>query len=105
MTDVRVVLVSCKDDEQAARIGRRLVEEKLAACVSLVPQIRSLYVWKGKLEEAREVLLVAKTRAELTEALEAAVRESHSYECPEILSMPVDRGFAPYLAWVRESTS
>lgn len=105
MTDVRVVLVTCKDDDQAGRIARKLVEDKLAACVSLVSQIRSLYVWQGKLEEAKETLLVAKTQAHLVKRLEAAVRDGHSYECPEILSMPVDQGFEPYLAWVRESTS
>ena len=105
MTDVRVVLVTCKDDEQAARIARGLVEKKLAACVNLLPQIRSLYVWKGRVEESKEVLLMAKTQTHLVQRLETEVRESHSYECPEILSMPVDQGFEPYLAWVRESTS
>ncbi len=105
MTDVRVVLVSCKDDEQAGRIARGLVEKKLAACVNLLPQIRSLYTWKGKLEETKEVLLMAKTQAHLVKRLEEEVRRGHSYECPEILSMPVDQGFEPYLAWVRESTS
>ena len=105
MTDIRVVLVTCKDDDQAARIARGLIEKKLAACVNLLPQIRSLFVWKGKLEETREVLLMAKTRAHLVQSLEASVRSDHSYECPEILSMPVDQGFEPYLSWVRESTS
>lgn len=105
MTDVRVVLVTCKDEDQADRIARDLLEKRLAACVNLVPQIRSLYVWQGKLEESREVMLVAKTRQDLVKRLEAAVRASHSYECPEIVSMPVDQGFEPYLAWVRESTS
>ncbi len=105
MTDVRVVLVTCKDDDQAGRIARKLVEGKMAACVSLVPQIRSLYVWQGKLEEAKETLLVAKTQAHLVKRLEASIREDHTYECPEILSMPVDQGFEPYLSWVRESTS
>jgi periplasmic divalent cation tolerance protein len=105
MTDVRVVLVSCKDDDQASRIGRGLVEKKLAACVNLIPQIRSLYVWQGKIEESREVLLMAKTQAHLVKRLEEAVRLDHSYACPEILSLPVDQGFEPYLSWVRESTS
>ncbi|MBP9733799.1 MAG: divalent-cation tolerance protein CutA [Candidatus Omnitrophica bacterium] len=105
MTDIRVVLITCKDDDQASGIARELVQQRLAACVSLIPQIRSLYVWQGKLEETSEVMLVAKTRQELVGRLEEAVRALHSYECPEIISMPVDQGFAPYLAWVRESTS
>lgn len=105
MTDIRVVLITCKDDDQASGIARELVQQRLAACVSLIPQIRSLYVWKGKLEETSEVMLVAKTRQELVGRLEEAVRALHSYECPEIVSMPVDQGFGPYLAWVRESTS
>jgi periplasmic divalent cation tolerance protein len=105
MTDVRVVLVTCKDEDQAGRIARDLLEKRLAACVNLIPQIRSLYVWQGKLEESREVMLVVKTRVELVKRLETAVRAAHSYECPEIVSMPVDQGFEPYLAWVRESTS
>ena len=105
MTDIRVVLVTCKDDDQAGRIARGLIQEKLAACVNLLPQIRSLFVWQGQLEETKEVLLIAKTQAHLVKRLEEAVRSSHTYECPEILSMPVDQGFEPYLAWVRESTS
>ena len=105
MTDVRVVLITCKDGDQADRIARGLIHGKLAACVNLLPQVRSLYVWQGKLEEAREVLLMAKTQAHLVGRLEAKVRSEHSYDCPEIISMPVDQGFEPYLAWVRESTS
>ena len=105
MTDVRVVLVTCKDEDQAGRIARGLIEKKLAACVNLLPQIRSLYVWQGKLEDTKETLLVAKTQAHLVKRLEEAVRRDHTYDCPEVLSMPVDQGFEPYLAWVRESTS
>lgn len=105
MTDIRVVLISCKDEDQARGIARKLVEERLAACVNLIPQIRSLYVWQGALQESSEVMLIAKTREALVRSLEEAVRASHTYECPEIVSMPVDQGFAPYLSWVRESTS
>lgn len=98
-----VVLITAASTGEAATIGRTLVEERLAACVSVVPAVRSLFWWEGRLHEADESLLVVKTRRERYEALEARVRALHSYSVPEVLALPVESGFSGYLAWVRES--
>ena len=100
MTDVRVVLVACPDADTAAAIARTLVEEGHAACGNLVPGVRSIYRWEGKVHDEPEVLLVLKTTAARFEALRARVVALHPYTLPEVLSLAVDAGHAPYLAWV-----
>jgi len=97
---VRVALSTAPDADTAARIARALVEERLAACVNLVPAVRSIYRWRGRIEDAAEVLLVIKTRAERVEALAARLRALHPYELPELVALPVADGLAPYLDWV-----
>lgn len=103
MRDIVVVLVTAPNLEKAAEIGRALVEEGLAACANLLPQLRSIYRWEGKLCDEPEVLLVLKTSASLFERLEARVVALHPYQVPEILQLPVEAGHAPYLDWVRAS--
>jgi periplasmic divalent cation tolerance protein len=100
-----VTLVSCRNLAQARRIASALVEERLAACVNVVPRVTSVYRWKGKVEEARESLLVIKSRAALSKRLVARVRALHSYSLPEIVTLPISSGSPDYLRWVRESTS
>jgi periplasmic divalent cation tolerance protein len=95
---------TCKDLRQARRIARALVKEKLAACVNVVPGIASIYSWKGKLEEGREVLLLIKSRAALSKRLAARVKQLHSYSVPEVVTIPIASGNPDYLRWVREST-
>jgi periplasmic divalent cation tolerance protein len=102
--DARIVLSTAPDREIAERIARGLVERGLAACVSLVPGVRSVYRWKGEIEGAEEVLLVAKTVAERLEGLEKALKELHPYEVPEVVALEADRVEASYLAWLVEST-
>jgi len=97
---VRVALSTAPDADTAARIARALVEERLAACVNLVPAVRSIYRWRDRIEDAAEVLLVIKTRAERVEALAARLRALHPYELPELVALPVADGLAPYLDWV-----
>jgi periplasmic divalent cation tolerance protein len=97
---VRVALATAPDGETAARIARALVEERLAACVNLVPAVRSIYRWQDRVEEAGEVLLVIKTRAERVDALAARLRALHPYELPELVALPVAAGLASYLDWV-----
>lgn len=97
----RLVLTTVANPEEAARMGRALVEERLAACVSIVPGAQSIYRWQGAIEEATETLLVIKTGAERLTALEARVHELHSYETPEFIAIQVDSCSARYLDWLQ----
>ena len=103
--DFVVVLVTAGDAGEAERIGRTLVEERLAACANVVGPIRSVYRWQGAVEEAAEHLLLVKARADDLPALEARVRALHSYQVPEVLALPVAAGSAAYLAWLAQSTA
>lgn len=97
------VLITAGNPREARRLARHLVERRLAACVNLHP-VRSVYRWKGGVEEAREVALAVKTTRANYPALEAEVRRLHSYEVPCIVALPVQSGSRPYLEWIRESS-
>lgn len=97
---VRVALSTAPDADTGARIAHTLVEERLAACVNVVPGIRSIYRWQGAIADEQEVLLVIKTHAERVAPLAERLRALHPYEVPELLSLEVDAGLAPYLQWV-----
>jgi periplasmic divalent cation tolerance protein len=99
-----VVLVTAGDADEAARIGRAVVEERLAACANVVGPIRSIYRWQGAVEDASEHLLLLKARAGDVASLEARVRALHSYDVPEVIALPIRGGSATYLAWLAEST-
>jgi len=99
-----ITFSTCKDVRQANRIARTLVKEKLAACVNIIPGIASIYTWKGKIEEGKEVLLVIKSRSSLSKRLTARVKALHSYSVPEVVTLPIASGNPDYLRWVREST-
>lgn len=99
------VYVTCESLAQAEAIGRALVERRLAACANLVPGMRSMYWWKGRMETSEEVVLVAKTRAELADRLTAAVRELHSYEVPCVVILPVIGGNPDFLRWIEDETA
>jgi len=99
-----ILLVTAPDARSAARISDALVGERLAACVTVVAGARSTYRWKGKIERAREAVLLVKTRAALVRRVERRVRELHPYDVPEILALPVSSGEASYLRWLGEST-
>jgi periplasmic divalent cation tolerance protein len=98
-----VVLITTKDSAEAEHIAKQLVEEKLAACVNVLPKISSTYRWKGKVVHASEALLLVKTSGEKLDGLIARVKELHSYEIPEILALPIERGSREYLKWLEES--
>lgn len=100
MTDKIVVLSACDSEEQAARLARHLVELRLAACVNIVPGVRSVYRWKGAIEDSAEWLLVIKSRRDLFSAIRAELARMHSYEVPELLALPVVEGAENYLAWM-----
>ncbi|MEE8473890.1 MAG: divalent-cation tolerance protein CutA [Myxococcota bacterium] len=104
-SDVCVVLITAPDGDTAAGIGRTLVEERLAACVNVVPGVRSLYRWQGSVREDVELLLFVKTRVDRMPALAARVRELHPYDVPEVLALPAVGGSEEYLDWVRSESS
>ncbi len=104
MTDVVAVLVTVPDAGKAAELARALVEERLAACGNVVPGVRSIYRWEGKVQDEGEALLVLKTARRRIADLLARVRALHPYEVPEILAIPVEEGNRAYLDWVDEST-
>ncbi len=98
--NIRFVYMTASGLEEAKRIGRVLVAARLAACVNILPQMNSVYVWEGKLEEASEVVMIAKTTAERVPELIERVKSLHSYSCPCIVSLAVEAGYPPFLEWV-----
>jgi periplasmic divalent cation tolerance protein len=99
-----VVLCTAPDADVGARLARGLVEANLAACVNVVPGLRSIYVWKGNVHDEPEVQLLIKTRRGRFEALDAWIRKNHPYEVPELLALTVAAGSEKYLAWLGERT-
>lgn len=98
----RVVLMTAPDAQTGERLARKIVEAGLAACVNVVPGVKSVYRWKGKIETDAEVLLVAKTLAPAVERLVDFVKANHPYELAEVLALPVISGSPAYLQWVAE---
>jgi periplasmic divalent cation tolerance protein len=96
----RIVLTTAASPEEAGRLGRTLVEERLAACVTLIPGVESIYRWEGQIETSSETLLLLKTGPEQLEALETRLHELHSYQTPEFLVLPVESGSSGYLGWL-----
>jgi periplasmic divalent cation tolerance protein len=90
---------------EAERAGRSIVEQRLAACVNIMPGLISHYWWEGKIERAEEIVMIVKTRASLAEAVRKAVKEAHSYETPSVMVLPVESVDAEYYAWIVKETS
>ena len=105
MTDKVVVLVNCSNLEEAGRIGRQLVAKRLAACVNLVPGVRSWYWWEGKVVEDNEVMVMIKTSRNRLADLEKEVVRLHSYAVPEVIALQVVDGSRNYLNWIDFSLS
>lgn len=103
MTDAVVVLVTAPTAEKAAEIARAVVEEKLAACGNVLPGLRSIYRWKGEVQEDAEVLLLLKTQRKRFEDLRDRILALHPYEVPEVLALPVEAGSDAYLDWIARS--
>ena len=103
--DYLVALSTCPDAATADKIARALVERRLAACVNILPGLRSFYTWKGACESAEEHLLIIKTLAGVYPDLEQALRTLHPYELPEIIAVPLAAGLPDYLAWIQENTA
>lgn len=98
-----IALNTCPDEQTASNIASKLVENRLAACVNIIPAIKSVYRWQGKTEQDNEVLLIIKTRKDVFSRLETLIRENHPYELPEIVAVPIDTGLKEYLIWMDES--
>jgi periplasmic divalent cation tolerance protein len=103
MTDKRIVLCTTGSEAEARKIAHHLVEQRLAACVNIVPQVESIYRWEGKVESGVEWLLLIKTTAERFPAVREAINTLHSYELPECIVMNIEDGSASYLEWIGQS--
>src|SRR5215468_2189547 len=103
MTDKIIVFVTCETEQQANTIAQTVVTEKLAACVNVLPGIRSCYVWEGKLTWSNEVLLLIKTTRGRFDQLQERIKAIHSYSVPEIVGVPIEDAFDKYIQWIDES--
>ena len=98
------VYMTARDKKEARKIGKALVEERLAACVNIIDKMNSIYWWKGKMEKAKEAVLIAKTKKALVPRLIKRVKSLHSYTCPCIVSLPILDGNKEYLRWIGDET-
>lgn len=105
MPDALLVLTTVADRAAASALAQALLERRLAACVNIGAPVDSLYHWRGRIETAQEIPLTIKTRAVLYDQVEAAIRALHDYELPEIIAVPVSRGYGPYIGWLEDETS
>jgi periplasmic divalent cation tolerance protein len=100
-----IIFVTATSEQEAASIGRALVEEGLAACANILPQIRSVYRWQGKVCDERETLIMIKSREDLFERIRSRVKELHSYEVPEITAVKLDSSDLAYVQWIESVTT
>ena len=100
-----IVFMTAPSEDDAVEIARALVEAGLAGCVNIIKNMRSIYSWEGKIEDEKEVLMIAKTRKTLFKALTKKVKSIHRYSVPEIIAMPVIEGSEDYLKWLKEATT
>ncbi len=104
MTNYIVIYITTGSVNEAKKIGRALVEEKLVACSNIISPIRSIYSWQGKICDDKEALMVLKTRKKLFNQIVKRVEKLHSYDVPEIIAMPIIEGSSKYLSWINEET-
>ena len=98
-----IVYITTKDEDEAKKIGKALVEEKLVACVNIHP-VNSIYRWEGEIQEESEIAMFVKTKADLVGEVVNRVKELHSYQVPCVVSLPIEKGNPDYLQWIEEST-
>ncbi len=99
-TDYQIVFCTCPDKDTAEKIASLLVENNVAACVNIVPNITSIYRWQGQLERAEECLLLIKARQDTYSVLETLIKKHHPYQLPEIIAVAIERGLPDYLNWI-----
>lgn len=95
-----IIFCTCPDKDTAEKLAQLLIEGDMAACVNILPGVTSIYRWEGQIESAQEHLLLVKTRQDRYPAIEAALREHHPYQLPEIIAAPIERGLPEYLQWI-----
>ncbi|MDR4506368.1 MAG: divalent-cation tolerance protein CutA [Candidatus Scalindua sp.] len=105
MSHCIVIFITTSSLDEAKKLGRTLVEEKLVACSNIIPSVHSIYSWQGELCDGEEALMVLKTKRELFSQIEVRVKELHSYLVPEIIAMPIIEGSENYLSWVKGETT
>lgn len=103
--DIRIVYITASCIDEARELGSALIEARLAACVNIFDPMTSMYWWQGEVAEARETVLIAKTRADLVDRLTALVQEVHSYSCPCVVALPVSGGNPAFLDWIVAETA
>lgn len=99
-----VIYVTCASQEEAEKIARSLVEQKLAACANILPKVTSIFSWKGETCNETECMMILKSRLPLFEKLSATIKKLHGYEVPEIIALPIIAGSEDYLKWLYENT-
>lgn len=99
-----VVFITAPNEDEAAKIARAIVKDRLAGCVNIIKNIRSIYRWQGKIEDEPEVLMVVKTQKSLFDELSKKVKELHSYSVPETIALPIVEGSEDYIRWLNEET-
>lgn len=101
---LNLTYITARDKEEAGKIGRELVENRLAACINIIDNMNSIYWWEGKIQDDNEVILIAKTKESLVPDLIEKVKSMHSYKCPCIVSLPILNGNKDYLEWIQKET-
>lgn len=104
MSEHHVILCTCPDDATARELAGRVVEEKLAACVNIVPGLTSVYEWQGRVETDPETLLIIKTAGDRVDALTERLASIHPYDVPEVIALPIEAGLPAYLKWLKDET-
>lgn len=100
-----VIFITASHEDEAKKIGKTIVEQKIAACVNIVPRIHSIYWWKGKIDESSETLLIVKTVKDNTDKVIELVKQLHSYEVPEVIAIDIAKGNPSYLSWIKDSVA
>ena len=103
--DYRLVITTCPSTTLAEQIARTLLDRQCAACVNILPGVRSIYRWQGKIADDNEVILLVKTIETCLPQVQQCIRELHTYDIPEMIALPIVNGFTPYLNWITESVT
>ncbi|MEW6108021.1 MAG: divalent-cation tolerance protein CutA [Nitrospirota bacterium] len=105
MSGYIVVFITSSNEQEAEKIAKAVIESRLAACVNIIKNVRSIYRWQGRIEDDNEALMIVKTRSDLFEELLNAVKGLHSYSVPEVIAMPIIEGSGDYLKWLEKETA